>query len=575
MLTPATEDSTGLKCRDCIVCGYRIETRVIPATGSTTETSVKDIDITTGKSVVSNTNVPAGTEDIIAALESYPVEGTGLVNAAQVVAADSKAMEAAAELAQTELGTEEPVTIIIETYLEVEVIKAEQTGANTRSFTLDITAMYQLKATDDQTTVTVGEPQELTVTSPVTLTIPMPADFGLEQDEINISHETGGSSYVYEGSVSDEKLTFTAQHGLGRFTITAEGPVASIGSVNYTSLQAAVDAVGDKETIKVYVDGLEAVVSGNKTFYIELSGATQYPDLSAASGYVLTDDGNGTYTVSKQDQGSTVDPRYIIYVERSDNGSVSVWPGTAAAGTVVTVNVKPDEGYVLDELAVTDSIGRELDVQYKGSGKYTFKMPASWVKIEASFRTRRMPFADVAENAWYTDAVRYVYEHDLMDGIGSTTFAPDATTSRAMIATILWRMAGSPAVNGSIGFSDVADGQWYSEAIRWAASEGIVDGYGNGSFGPNDPITREQFAAMLWRYAASAGYDVSIGESTNILSYADATNVSEYAIPAMQWACGSGVITGISEATLVPLGEATRAQAATMLMRFCEKYVKW
>lgn len=575
VLTPATEDSTGLKCRDCIVCGYRIETRVIPATGSTTETSVKDIDITTGKSVVSNTNVPAGTEDIIAALESYPVEGTGLVNAAQVVAADSKAMEAAAELAQTELGTEEPVTIIIETYLEVEVIKAEQTGANTRSFTLDITAMYQLKATDDQTTVTVGEPQELTVTSPVTLTIPMPADFGLEQDEINISHETGGSSYVYEGSVSDEKLTFTAQHGLGRFTITAEGPVASIGSVNYTSLQAAVDAVGDKETIKVYVDGLEAVVSGNKTFYIELSGATQYPDLSAASGYVLTDDGNGTYTVSKQDQGSTVDPRYIIYVERSDNGSVSVWPGTAAAGTVVTVNVKPDEGYVLDELAVTDSIGRELDVQYKGSGKYTFKMPASWVKIEASFRTRRMPFADVAENAWYTDAVRYVYEHDLMDGIGSTTFAPDATTSRAMIATILWRMAGSPAVNGSIGFSDVADGQWYSEAIRWAASEGIVDGYGNGSFGPNDPITREQFAAMLWRYAASAGYDVSIGESTNILSYADATNVSEYAIPAMQWACGSGVITGISEATLVPLGEATRAQAATMLMRFCEKHVKW
>lgn len=575
VLTPATEDSTGLKCRDCIVCGYRIETRVIPATGSTTETSVKDIDITTGKSVVSNTNVPAGTEDIIAALESYPVEGTGLVNAAQVVAADSKAMEAAAELAQTELGTEEPVTIIIETYLKVEVIKAEQTGANTRSFTLDITAMYRLKATDDQTTVTVGEPQELTVTSPVTLTIPMPADFGLEQDEINISHETGGSSYVYEGSVSDEKLTFTAQHGLGRFTITAEGPVASIGSVNYTSLQAAVDAVGDKETIKVYVDGLEAVVSGNKTFYIELSGATQYPDLSAASGYVLTDDGNGTYSVSKQDQGGTVDPRYIIYVERSDNGSVSVWPGTAAAGTVVTVNVKPDEGYVLDELVVTDSIGRELEVQYKGSGKYTFKMPASWVKIEASFRTRRMPFADVAENAWYTDAVRYVYEHDLMDGIGSTTFAPDATTSRAMIATILWRMAGSPAVNGSIGFSDVADGQWYSEAIRWAASEGIVAGYDNGKFGPDDPITREQFAAMLWRYAESAGYDVSIGESTNILSYADAMNVSEYAIPAMRWACGSGVITGISEATLVPRGEATRAQAATMLMRFCEKYVKW
>lgn len=572
--TPATEDSTGLEYRNCTVCGYRMETRVIPATGSTTETNVEDIDLTTGDSVVID-NVPEGTEDIIAALKSGSVEGSGLMDAALNVAADSEAMEAAAELAQDELGTEKPVTIIIETYLEIEVINAEQTGANTRSFTMDITAMYQLKATDGTNTVTVGETHELTVTSPVTLTVPVPADFAQEQDEISICHETGGSSYVYESSVSNGKLTFTAQYGLGRFTITAEGPVASIGSVEYTSLQAAVDAVGDKETIKVYADGLEAVVSGNKTFYIELSGATQYPDLSAASGYVLTDDGNGTYTVSKQDQGGTVDPRYIIYVERSDNGSVSVWPGTAAEGTVVTVNVKPDEGYVLDELAVTDSIGRELDVQYKGSGKYTFKMPAGWVKIEVSFRTLYMPFTDVAENAWYAEAIRYVYEHDLMDGIESTTFAPDATTSRAMITTILWRMAGSPAVNGSIGFSDVADGQWYSEAIRWAASEGIVDGYGNGSFGPNDPITREQFAAMLWRYAASAGYDVSIGESTNILSYADATNVSEYAIPAMQWACGSGVITGISEATLVPLGEATRAQAATMLMRFCEKYVKW
>lgn len=575
VLTPATDDTPGMEYRDCTVCGYRMETRVIPATGSTTETSVKDIDIATGKSVVSNTNVPAGTEDIIAALKSGSVEGSSLMEAAQVVAADSKAMEEAAELAQTELDTEEPVTIIIETYLEVEVIKAEQTGANTRSFTMDITAMYKLKATDGTNTVTVGEPQELTVTSSVMLTVPMPADFGQEQDEISIRHETGGSSYVYEGSVSNEKLTFTAQYGLGRFTITAEGPVASIGSVDYTSLQAAVDAVGDKETIKVYVDGLEAVVSGNKTFYIELSGATQYPDLSAASCYELTDDGNGTYTVSKKDQGSTVDPRYIVYVERSDNGSVSVWPGTAAAGTVVTVTVKPDDGYVLDELAVTDSIGRELDVRYKGSGKYTFKMPASWVKIEASFRTRYMPFADVAENVWYTDAVRYVYEHDLMDGIGLTTFAPNATTSRAMIATILWRMAGSPVVSGSLKFSDVADGQWYSEAIRWAASEGIVAGYDNGKFGPDDPITREQFAAMLWRYAKSEGYDVSIGENTNILSYADAMNVSEYAIPAMQWACGAGVIEGVSESTLVPQGRATRAQAAMLLMRFSEKYTKW
>ena len=190
-------------------------------------------------------------------------------------------------------------------------------------------------------------------------------------------------------------------------------------------------------------------------------------------------------------------------------------------------------------------------------------------------KSHELPFTDLATGAWYDDAVAYVYRHDLMDGVGISTFAPNATTSRAMIATILWRMAGSPVVSGSLKFSDVADGQWYSEAIRWAASEGIVDGYDNGKFGPDDPITREQFAAMLWRYAKSEGYDVSVGENTNILSYADAMNVSEYAVPAMQWACGAGIIEGVSESTLVPQGRATRAQAAVLLMRLCEKYVKW
>ena len=187
-----------------------------------------------------------------------------------------------------------------------------------------------------------------------------------------------------------------------------------------------------------------------------------------------------------------------------------------------------------------------------------------------------LPFTDVPEGAWYEDAAAYVYKHGLMAGTSATTFAPDVTTSRAMIATILWRMAGSPVVNYAMNYTDVAQGQWCSEAIRWATSEGVVTGYGNGLFGTNDPITREQLATMLWRYAQTKGYDVSIGENTNILSYTDVADLSEYAIPAMQWAVGAGIINGTGDgSTLTPQGQATRAQAAVMLQRFCEKYVIW
>ena len=187
-----------------------------------------------------------------------------------------------------------------------------------------------------------------------------------------------------------------------------------------------------------------------------------------------------------------------------------------------------------------------------------------------------LPFRDVPENAWYADAAAYVYKHGLMAGTSATTFAPDMTTSRAMIGTILWRLAGSPQVDYLMDYSDVDPTAYYGEAIRWATSEGIAGGYGGGVFGPDDPITREQLATMLWRYAQTEDYDVSVGEDTNILSYTDAFDVAEYGIPAMQWACGAGVINGTGDgSTLSPQGEATRAQAAVMLMRFCEEYVTW
>ena len=280
------------------------------------------------------------------------------------------------------------------------------------------------------------------------------------------------------------------------------------------------------------------------------------------------------------DAGSTTttsSDRYEIETPSDvENGSVKVSPSKAEKGDTVTVTVTPDDGYQLDKLAVYDEDGDKLDLNDKGDGKFTFQMPKGDVEIAVSFapiedETPKADFSDAPADAWYAEAVQYVYENGLMTGTSDTTFSPDLTTSRSMIATILWRMAGSPVVNYAMDFADVPADQWYAEAVRWASSEGIVGGYGNGSFGTGDPITREQFAVMLYRFAQKQGYDVSVGENTNILSYTDVSAVSEYAIPAMQWAVGSGVITGMGD-TLAPQGETTRAQAAMMLMRFSEQY---
>ena len=212
---------------------------------------------------------------------------------------------------------------------------------------------------------------------------------------------------------------------------------------------------------------------------------------------------------------------YRVTVEPSENGTVKSSHSTASAGTAVTLTATPQDGYRLTGLTVTDGNGKSVTLNDKGDGKYTFVMPSRSVTVKASFApiaAEDMPFIDVPMGSWYEDGVRYVYEKGLMAGTSATTFGPDVTTTRGMIATILWRLAGSPQVDYAMAFDDVAANAWYTEAIRWAASEGIVSGYGDGKFGPDDIITREQMAAMLYRYAQYKGYDVSAGENINLLS---------------------------------------------------------
>ena len=182
-------------------------------------------------------------------------------------------------------------------------------------------------------------------------------------------------------------------------------------------------------------------------------------------------------------------------------------------------------------------------------------------------------FDDVSESDWYYDAVMYVSANGLMQGT-NTGFAPNDTLTRAMLVTVLYRLDESPKAESKAQFTDIADGLWYTDAIVWATQNEIVQGYGNGEFGVNDPITREQIATILHRYANHKKYDVSVGENTNILSYDDFATISEYAIAPMQYVAGAGLMNGKTESTLNPQDYATRAEIATILMRFCENEAK-
>ena len=181
-----------------------------------------------------------------------------------------------------------------------------------------------------------------------------------------------------------------------------------------------------------------------------------------------------------------------------------------------------------------------------------------------------LPFTDVSVH-WALEAIQYVYDKGLMAGTSDTTFAPDVTLNRGMLATILYRLEGEPAVKSAGTYSDVAADAYYAKAVAWATENKIVSGYGNGFFGPADNITREQMAAMLYRYASYKGYDVS--RSGDLKFYTDAASIGSWAVDALRWANAEGLINGRTSSTLVPAGTATRAEAATILTRFCQRYV--
>ncbi len=305
-------------------------------------------------------------------------------------------------------------------------------------------------------------------------------------------------------------------------------------------------------------DGWYKDVSGNETWDFAQDTVTEHTTLYAkwtANTPPPTPGG------SSSSGGSS---SHTIAVPKVDNGSLRVDPLRASQGRSVTITATPNDGYQLDSLNVKDAKGNPCTLTDLGEGTYSFTMPGSAVEIEAIFvpipeAPWVNPYTDVDSEAWYYEAVAFVSAKGWMGGYGDTHFGPGAQLSRAQLAQILYNQAETPATSGSSDFSDVERGAWYHSAICWAVEQGIVGGYGDGRFGPDDPITREQLAVMLWRGA---------GQPTPpnlLLTFPDADQASDYALDALRWAVEQGVLSGKSGGLLDPQGQATRAEAAQML----------
>ena len=258
-------------------------------------------------------------------------------------------------------------------------------------------------------------------------------------------------------------------------------------------------------------------------------------------------------------------PSYPVNTpDKTENGTVTVSTKNATSGSTVTITVKPDDGFKLDELTVIDKNGNELKLTDKGNGKYTFTMPASKVEVNAIFvkEVETSPFGDVSTSAYYYEAVKWAQKKGITGGIGNGLFGPNQPCTRAQIVTFLWRAAGSPVVNYAMNMSDVPEGSYYAEAVRWALSEGITTGTTENTFSPDSECTRAQAVAFLFRYAASEA--VTLQELVS--GFSDADSVPGYALPAMNWALAEEIVQG-NGSKLMPNDSCTRAQIVTFLFR--------
>lgn len=558
--------------------------QVVPVAGATSAPSKKELE--------NNKDIPPeAVDNIVAAAKA--VSAPEISKAAQEVAANisdnSNTLDKQyQDAAKNEVPNQEKIEV--RAYLEVK-----PTAYNGSAYTLDITPKYDVVVVGTKNGATakkVVETNTLNVTKATVVTMELPAGFAVDNGaKLSIQHtKSNGKVEYYTGTVTEQSgkhlLTFTT-NGFSPFVISV--PAASIGENVYPTLQAAVDSVKNNETIKLAQDVDEATVvtvaksinfkvdANKKKFDAKkniVAGTNTTVKVGETSPYTYE------FTYTKPSSGgssggsSSGKTTYKVTTSAVNNGGVNASPSNAEKGATITITLSPDKGYKLDKLTVTDGSGKSVSTVKKSDTVYTFTMPASAVTVGVSYAKAdetpsKTTFNDVSANDWFASAVDYVTGKGMMNGTADNTFSPKANTTRGMVVTVLYRLENQPSTSAA-SFTDVASGAYYANAVAWANANGIVSGYGSGKFGPNDKVTREQLAAILYRYAQYKKYDVSVGEDTNILSYDDAQSISSYAIPAIQWACGAGVVTGKSGSKLDPKGNATRAEVAAMLMRFCE-----
>ena len=315
---------------------------------------------------------------------------------------------------------------------------------------------------------------------------------------------------------------------------------------------------------------------------MDMSGTQYRCVVSNSAGSVISDAATLTVTALPEPEPEPeptpppyIPPTYAVTTPETPGGTVTVSPSRASSGRTVTITTQPAPGYELESLTVLDSRGNEIALTDKGNGKYTFTMPASRVTVEASFAPAPLPFEDVAPGAWYESAVRYAYFHNIMEGMRETEFSPTTALTRAMAAQILYNLEGQPDLSSeNLGYpyEDVDAQAWYGNAVYWARLTGVATGYGDGTFQPTDSITRQEFAQMLYNYAKYKGYDLTA--EGDLSTFPDANSIADWAEAGMSWANGNQLINGHDDGTLEPDGTATRAQAASILMKFDQNLVE-
>ena len=507
--------------------------------------------------------------------------------AAKNVSISSSQAEQYIKEANLTSSTGQEVILYVQSFLDVTPTAYDE---NSKTYTLDITPKYQiiastattadqikLDAAPDKNAVVVEQATVLNVTEPTQVSLTLPNSFVTalgENPTIYVKHvKDNGKTYIYTASLNGNTLTFTNPHGFSEFTVTTTAPVATVDGIGYKSLQDAVDAAANRATI-VLNSGTSHTLNLNTTKSVTVKNSTGAKTTITFNGTAkeIAIDGEETFTYTRP--SSSTPTTYAVNVNAATNGTVAADKKTASKGTTVTVTASPSKGYVVDAVKVVDKDGKDVAVTEK-DGKYVFTMPASAVTVTGSFKAETpapaaLPFTDVKSGNWFYDAVKYAYAQGLMTGTSATTFAPNGTMNRAMIVTVLYRLEKSPAVTGASKFTDVPAGQWYSDAVAWAAANKIVNGYDETTFGPMNAVTREQMAAILFRYEQVKGLEnVTLEENLN--RFPDQNKISAYAIPALQWAVGQKIINGNADGTLDPTGTATRAQVAQIFTNLLNK----